>query len=169
MILIFKHQGLNPTRSTFFISLNLIVFGMIMGLVDKYCPKKSPSLMKKFQVVKSLFLGVGQGFGIFPGVSRLGATMTVSRLLGNSRKDSAKYSFLISLPVVFGGFLLQLKRLPRGFSPHLLPSLEGFAIAFFLGLIFLHLFMKSIGKIGLMPFTFYRITLGIFIFLNVPF
>ncbi len=61
-----------------------------------------------------LALGVAQGFAITPGISRSGATIAVALLLGLERETAARFSFLMSVPAILGGLLLQLRKAELG-------------------------------------------------------
>jgi undecaprenyl-diphosphatase len=166
MVLVLKKFGPKENRAIFFMALNLIFFGIVMGIADKFSEIKKNEVMTKDQWKKSLLVGIFQGLAIIPGVSRLGATMTICRIFKFSRSESAKFSFLLSLPIVLGGFLLEIKDLPPGMSFNLMPVIVGGIVSFVFGLITLNLFIKYIEKIGLMPFTIYRIIFGAFLLLS---
>ena len=63
-------------------------------------------------VKKALLIGLAQSLAVFPGVSRSGVTLTTARFLGVSRKESARFSFLLSLPIIFIGAIARLE-IPR--------------------------------------------------------
>jgi undecaprenyl-diphosphatase len=163
MVILLKKFGPNDLRSVSLMAFNTIFFGIVMGITDYFSKKEKKEIMGMDQKKKSLFIGLCQGLAMIPGVSRLGATMTMSRVFGISRTESAKYSFLLSLPVVFGGFLIELKDLPAGQEFYFFPILIGGIISFIMGLITLNLFMKWVEKIGLVPFSVYRILFGLFL------
>ena len=104
---------------------------------EKTLAKSSVSLSKKkggFGYGKALLVGVAQAFALFPGVSRSGATIGSGLLLGLSEKSAMKFSFLMSIPVVFGANLLVIGN--NALPPNLIwASLVSFVI----GLIVIHL------------------------------
>lgn len=159
MVLILKKVGPKDLRSIPLMAFNIILFGIVMGIADKFTTSEKKEMKGK----ESIFIGLCQGLAMIPGVSRLGATMTISRVFNFSRTESAKFSFLLSLPVVFGGFFLELKDIPPGESFYLFPALWGGIISFLVGLLTLNLFIKWIEKIGLVPFSVYRFIFGIFL------
>lgn len=163
MVFLLKKFGPSDLRSVPLMAFNIIFFGILMGVADIFSPKGNKEIMDNDQKKKSIFIGLCQGLAMIPGVSRLGATMTISRVFGISRKESAKFSFLMALPVVFGGFLIELKDLSPGQEFYLGPVLIGGLVSFIMGLITLNLFMKWIEKIGLVPFSIYRIFFGLFL------
>ena len=163
MVILLKKFGPKDLRSVSLIAFNTIFFGIVMGIADFFSPREKKEIMGTDRKKKSIFIGLCQGLATIPGVSRLGATMTMSRIFGISRSESAKFSFLLSLPVVFGGFLIEFKDLPAAQDFSFLPVLIGGVISFIMGLITLKLFMKWIEKIGLVPFSVYRIFFGLFL------
>jgi undecaprenyl-diphosphatase len=166
MVIILKKFGPKENRVFFFMALNLIFFGIVMGIADKFSGVKKDEVMTKDQWKKSFLVGIFQGLAIIPGVSRLGATLTICRIFKISRTESAKFSFLLSLPVVLGGFLLEFKGLPPGMNFDFMPIIVGGIVSFVFGLITLRIFIKYIEKIGLMPFTIYRIIFGAILLLS---
>lgn len=163
IVIFLKKFGPGDLRSVPLMAFNIIFFGIIMGIADKFSTSEKKELMVNDRVKKSIFIGLAQGLAMIPGVSRLGATMTISRVFQLSRVESAKFSFLLSLPIVFGGFLLELKDLTPGEEFYFFPVLWGGIVSFVVGLVTLNLFMKWIEKIGLLPFSIYRILFGAFL------
>ncbi len=66
---------------------------------------------KKLSAGNAFLIGVAQAFAILPGISRSGSTIVAGMFLGLKRESVAKFSFIMSLPVIFGAFLLKLKDL----------------------------------------------------------
>ncbi len=111
---------------------------------------------------QALIIGIAQGFGTLPGVSRSGSTIAGARLCGVSRKVAGDYSFLASIPAILGAFVLELRHLDEmsgaiGF----LPMIAGCVCAFVFGYIALAIFMRIIRKGHLEWFAAYLIPLGI--------
>lgn len=146
------------------IAFNLIFFGIIMFIADKMCKEKivNSEMKKTMQLKRALLIGSLQALSIFPGVSRSGITLTVSRILGLSRRDASSYSFLLSLPIIIGGFILKSKELFNNNSGAFDLSICLFSIfiAFIFGLATIHFFLKVIEKLGLGIFSLYRCVLG---------
>ncbi len=92
----------------FMIAIALIVMGIILYVVDK--KSKSEVEYKDITFKQSLWIAISQALAAaFPGVSRSGITMTVGRGMGLKRESVAKYSFLLSTPVVAAAALVDLK------------------------------------------------------------
>lgn len=155
-------------RNPIFIGANLIVFGLIMWLADAHFPQNDLVMNQRKQWPKAFWIGFCQTLALFPGVSRSGITLTVSRAMGLSREESTRYSFLLSAPLILGGFLLKLPPMLRGEENFDLSiCLFGLSISFLVGLFSIHFFLKLIRKIGLLPFFIYRLLLGTLILLTL--
>ncbi|OUR97822.1 hypothetical protein A9Q84_06380 [Halobacteriovorax marinus] len=156
-------------RSSNLIAINLIVFGLIMWIADAKFKQSSFEVMNtKGQWKKAFLIGFFQSFALFPGVSRSGITLTISRFLGLSREEASKFSFLLSLPLILGGALLKLPELMKGSEAFDVGScLFGILVSFIVGIITIHFFLKFIKRIGLVPFAIYRVLLGVTIYLTL--
>lgn len=150
-------------RAPKIIAFNLAFFGLLMFWADFKGSKSSNELMvKKDQWKKALLIGFFQGFAIFPGVSRSGATLTISRFLGLERDEASRYSFLLSLPIILGGFVLKLPELliADGQGVSIIACLWGTLMSFIMGLLSIHFFLKLIQNLGLGVYAIYRILLA---------
>jgi undecaprenyl-diphosphatase len=85
------------------IAVMLAIFGIVLYLVDKRMP--SARGMDSIGVRTGLYLGVAQALALQPGVSRSGVTMTAARAIGLDRETAARFSFLLSLPIIAGAGL----------------------------------------------------------------
>ena len=82
------------------IAVMLAVFGVVLYVVDVKAPIRRA--LESIGPGTGLFLGVAQALALQPGVSRSGVTMTAARAIGLDRSSAARFSFLLSLPVIFG-------------------------------------------------------------------
>lgn len=106
--------------------------------------------------------GIAQGFGVLPGISRAGATISVALLSGMNREKAGEYSFLISIPAIAGALLLELRDTEALFSsvsPMVMAA--GFTGSFIVGLASLLLLLSLVRKGRLYLFSVYLIPLGI--------
>ena len=94
-------------RSLWLIASVLIIFGVILGLADKF--GSSNKSLKDLSIGHGILYGLAQSLALIPGVSRSGATIAMGRILGYSREAAHRYSFLLALPAVFGSGLYELK------------------------------------------------------------
>jgi undecaprenyl-diphosphatase len=144
-------------RSSTLIAFNLFFFGIIMFIADRSIVKNN---LKGKKLFFSSLIGLFQAFAIFPGVSRSGATLSIARFLKISREEAAGFSFLLSLPIIIGGFLLRLPELLDNGTIYLGPVIVGMLSAFLIGILTIHLFIKTISKMGLTIFAAYRVVLA---------
>jgi len=149
-------------RSLWLIASVMIIFGVILGIADKY--GKSERSMDQLSNKHGLLYGAAQALALVPGVSRSGATIAMGRFLGYSREAALRYSFLLALPAVFGSGFYQLK---KAFSSNAEPNvfsipetLAATAVAFVIGYIVIAWLLKFVATRSFMPFIIYRVVLG---------
>lgn len=141
----------------FLIAFALIVMGIILYLVDKKA--KSKVEYKDITLKQSLLISMSQAIAAaFPGVSRSGITMTVGRGMGLERESVAKYSFLLSTPIVAAAALYELKHFVFN-----LPFVIGVLASFIVGVIVIKFLLDYLKKGSFKVFAIYRIILGLFI------
>lgn len=140
------------------IALALIVMGIVLYIVDK---KSKSNIKYENMTLKQTFLiGLSQCLAFIPGVSRSGITMTTGRLLGIERKSVAKYSFLLSTPIVFAATIFKLKDFV--FS---IPFFIGVFASFLVGIFVIKFLLEYLQKGSFKVFAIYRIVIGISIIL----
>ena len=141
----------------FMIAIALIVMGIILYIVDKKA--KSEIEYKDITLKQSLWIAMSQAIAAaFPGVSRSGITMTVGRGMGLKRESVAKYSFLLSTPVVAAAALVDLKEFV--FSP---AFFIGIFASFIVGVLVIKFLLNYLQKGSFKVFAIYRVILGLFV------
>jgi undecaprenyl-diphosphatase len=152
----------NDLRSLWLIASVMIIFGVILGIADKY--GKSERSLDQLSTKHGLLYGAAQALALIPGVSRSGATIAMGRFLGYSREAALRYSFLLALPAVFGSGFYQLR---EAFSSDATPNVfsipETFvatAVAFGVGYLVIAWLLKFVSTKSFMPFIIYRVILG---------
>ena len=111
---------------------------------------------------QALAVGVAQGIGTLPGISRSGSTIAGALLSGIGRADAGEFSFIVSIPAILGAFILELKDFDKmSESIGALQIVVGCAAAFVVGWASLSLLMKIIKKGKLGWFACYLIPIGI--------
>lgn len=136
-----------------------IVTGTILLLSRKWNGKDDYAALG---TKHGVLTGIAQGFGVLPGISRSGITISAALLSGMTREKAGEYSFLISIPAILGALILQLKDagdLIGSVSPGIIAA--GMISAFVVGLISLKILIRLIKKGNLFYFSFYLIPLGI--------
>ncbi len=109
-----------------------------------------------------LVIGVAQAFALIPGTSRSGVTITAGLGLGLTREAAARFSFLLSIPVIsLAGAVETLHLVLQPQPAQWTPLLLGTAIAFISAYLCIHFFLKMLQRMGMLPFVVYRLLLGI--------
>ncbi|AAF93694.1 TPA: undecaprenyl-diphosphate phosphatase [Vibrio cholerae] len=150
-------------RSAWVIATTTIVFGLLLWYVDKHAELKADEYQADWK--KALFIGLAQAVAIIPGTSRSGATITAALYLGFTREAAARFSFLMSIPIiVLAGSYLGLKLVTSGEPVHSGFLLTGIITSFISAYICIHFFLKLISRMGMTPFVIYRLVLGVGLF-----
>lgn len=152
----------NDFRSLWLIASTLIIFGVILGIADKY--GNSDRNLSNLSVRDGLLYGFAQSLALVPGVSRSGTTIAMGRFLGYSRQAALRYSFLLALPAVFGSGFYELKgALADGGDTGtftISETLLATVIAFVIGYAVIAWLLKFVSTKSFAPFIIYRIALG---------
>jgi undecaprenyl-diphosphatase len=114
----------------------------------------------------ALVVGLAQGIGVLPGISRAGITISVALLWGLDRQRAGEFSFLIVIPAILGALLLQLREagsLLEMVDPAALVA--GFAATLVVGLISLLLLLRVLRKGRLVLFSIYLVPLAVVTFI----
>ncbi len=135
------------------IAIALIVMGIILYIVDEKC--KSTTDYEHLTFKQTFLVGLSQSLAFIPGVSRSGVTMTCARLLGIDRTSAAKYSFMLSAPIVAGAALYKMKDFV--FS---LNFFIGVLTSFIVGLLVIKFLLEYLKKGSFKAFAIYRVVLG---------
>lgn len=157
--LLFEDAIDHTLRSLWFVAIALIVFGLLLGWADRVGAQKYE--LRQMGWKHALIYGVAQALALIPGVSRSGGTITAGRLMGYTREQAARYSFLLAIPAVFGSGGYKLVKSfgdPAGTPLGL--TFVATAVAFVIALVVIGVFMKYISRGSFMPFVVYRVALG---------
>lgn len=140
----------------------LILFALILWAADAWGRKARQ--LDAVGLMDGLTVGVAQALALSPGVSRSGITMTAGMFLGMTRETAARFSFLLSIPIVGGTAVYSLLRLIK--HPETLPqgSMGMFAVGLLAaavsGYLCIRYFLRYLQAGSLLPFVVYRIALG---------
>jgi undecaprenyl-diphosphatase len=142
------------------IAVLMIAFGLLLAFADSAGAKRWR--IDRVNLKYAVLIGLAQCLALIPGVSRSGITITAALLLGFHRESAARFSFLISLPVVAGAAVLKMGHLlktgiPAGEGLPLLIGISTSAIFGFLSVAFL---LKLVQRDSLYPFVWYRLFAG---------
>jgi undecaprenyl-diphosphatase len=152
----------NALRVPTLIAVNLIAFGVLLGFADR-AGSKSRGILD-LSIKEALLIGAAQALALIPGTSRSGVTMTAGLFLGLDRHEAARYSFLMGVPVTAAACAhgaLELYKSGENFA--WADFAIGAAVAAVAGVACIHFLLHFLRRLGLMPFVWYRIALGLFV------
>lgn len=150
-------------RSTTVIATTTVVFGVLLAVADLQAKKNA---LANISYKTAILIGLAQCLALIPGTSRSGITMTMALFLGLSRDASARFSFLLSIPLILaaGGYkTLELVQSPMPVD--WLSIALGTVLSAVSAYLCISLFLQAINRIGFMPFVVYRLLLGAALFI----
>lgn len=147
-------------RSPLVIAATTIAFGALLAWADITAKHVRGEHSIGWRDV--LIIGIAQAIALIPGTSRSGITMTAGLMLGLTRQAAARFSFLLSIPIIVSAAGHETKKLidaanPPDWSGLLLGTLVSAVSAY----LCIHYFLKLLNRIGFMPFVLYRLVLGV--------
>jgi undecaprenyl-diphosphatase len=146
-------------RSPALIATTTVLFGIVLWLADYHGRRRRA--LDRLSVTDVLLIGCAQALALVPGVSRSGITMTAALAVGLTREAGARYSFLLSIPVIVLAGTLETIELAQLGGTHPWGALGLVALCAALSaLLCIHLFLRFIERIGMWPFAVYRMVLG---------
>lgn len=159
-------------RNLWIVATTLIVFGLILAMADAV--GRQQRVLEDVTVRHGILYGLAQSLALIPGVSRSGGTITAGLLMGYTREAAARYSFLLAIPAVFGSGFYELYKVfakhegaqgPFGIGETALATV----IAFVVGYVIIGWFLRYISTKSYRLFVWYRIALGLLVFLLLGF
>lgn len=145
------------------ICVMLILGGFILLWVDKKANRMTPVYSDIMEYPLSLCLKIGlfQCLALVPGVSRSGATIAGSLLMGTDKRSAAEFTFFLAMPTMTGAFVFDLyKNRNAVTSDDLFLVAIGFVAAFIMGAIVVKYLLDFVSKHGFAPFAYWRIAVG---------
>lgn len=158
--LLFNDIISNALRSPIVVAVGLIAFGILLGVADwRHRGGKSEYEMSKMDI---LWIALAQALALIPGTSRSGITITAALFLGLSREAAARFSFLLSIPVIaLAGGYETLGLVQADVDVDWVAIAIGAVVAGVSAYLCIHYFLVFIRKVGMQPFVAYRILLGL--------
>ena len=150
------------------VALMLIIYGVLFIVVENYQQGKEPRAAKfsQLSIQMVLIIGVFQMLAMIPGTSRSGATIVGALMIGVSRSLAAEYTFFLAIPVMFGASLLKLVKFGFAFTGmQVAVLLVGMVVSFGVSIVAIKFLMSYIKKNDFKVFGYYRIVLGVLVFL----
>ena len=142
------------------VAISNIIFAIFLWHSDKTSP--SEHTLSEMGLKQALFIGLAQMLALIPGASRSGVTMTMARYLGFERLSAARFSLLLSIPVIIAAGCLQIVKLIR--QEDIVVGAAALYVAIFSCIIALgaiHGMMKWLGRANFNLFVYYRFALGL--------
>ncbi|CAB1274454.1 undecaprenyl-diphosphate phosphatase [Candidatus Nitrosacidococcus tergens] len=153
------HDIVDNARSTAVLAWSTIIFGLLLGYGDITGKRARNEYSLTWKDI--VIIGIAQAVALIPGTSRSGITMTAGLMLGLTREGAARFSFLLSIPVIVlaGGLEgFGLLRHPEAVEWSALAL--GTLVSALVGYLCIHFFLKALQYMGMIPFMIYRLILG---------
>ncbi len=145
-------------RFTDLIAVNLIVYGILLGLADHF--GREDKTFEQMTWRDGLIVGLAQALALVPGTSRSGVTMTAARFLGYGRFEAARFSFLLSIPAVAGAGVLIVPDLLEADSALLVEAIITGAMTFVAAFLTMAFLMNFLKRASMLVFVLYRVAMG---------
>ncbi|OUS24946.1 undecaprenyl-diphosphatase [Gammaproteobacteria bacterium 45_16_T64] len=149
-------------RTSAVIACTTIIFGVLLWVADA----KGSRLLKQHEMTLkfALLIGCAQAVALIPGTSRSGITITAALFIGFDRMSSARFSMLLSIPLILAAGLLEtIKLLQVEGAVWWDMILLGTAVSGLSAYLCIHYFLQLLERIGMLPFVIYRLFLGGFL------
>ena len=141
------------------IAVMFVAFGVVLWLVDRIMAQARA--FETIGVRTGLYLGIAQSLALQPGVSRSGVTMTAARLIGLDREASARFSFLLSIPVVLGaGLFKSVDLVQHGFQGYGSEFFWGFVASAVSGFVVIAFLLRYLRGHSFVIFLWYRLAVA---------
>ena len=151
------------------IAIALATMGVILYIVDK--KSKSITDYKDLNLKQTFLIGLSQSLAFIPGISRSGITMTAGRLLGVKREAVAKYSFMLSAPIVLSATVFKLKDFIEYFimanTIGVISFIIGVIASFIVGIFVIKFLLEYLKKGSFKVFAIYRVIVGILVLILI--
>lgn len=122
--------------------------------------------LRNISAKESLWMGLGQACAILPGLSRSGTTIAAGLTIGLEKEFAAKFSFILSIPAIFGAFIFQLKDIGSAMDTNFLPVFLGFLASIIAGYLAIKWMLDLIQNKSLDIFAYYCWLMGIIVFMG---
>ena len=158
-----EHHAEESFRTPVVIGLALIVVGLLMGAGERLGRQRV--VLERVSFADAISVGIAQALAIIPGVSRSGITMTAGMFRGMKRDTAARFSFLLSTPIIAGAALkASLNILRQGIAPDMVaPFVLGIVVAAVVGYMVIAVLIRYLERGTFRIFVVYRIALGVLV------
>lgn len=167
---LFSSKAETAFRSLELVALNMLIFGVIMLLAEKYAIKYRSKAkdLTEINTKQALVVGFAQSLAVIPGVSRSGSTITAGLFAGINRVSATRFSFLLGIPIIAGA---TLKVLTESQSVAVMRSewsifVIGTTTALISGMFAIGFLLKYLSNHTLAVFAYYRIAFGVVVLIS---
>ena len=155
-----KYFGTDWLRSTKLIGWNILIYGLLLGLVDAWAVKVRN--IRNLELKDAWLIGLAQCLALLPGTSRSGVTITMARFLGMERREAAKFSMLLAIPTILAaGLLAGFELWQAGDIGQIKDAMYAVGYSFVFSLAAILVMMQWLKKWSFWPFVVYRVILGV--------
>jgi len=158
---LFERAADEQLRSPFVIGTALIVVGLLMGVSERV--GRGDLSLEQVGLLDSIVVGLAQAFAVIPGVSRSGSTMTAGLFRRMNRETAARFSFLLSTPLIAGACLKKGLEIHHSGMPAnmRMPFLLGTIVSAVVGYAVIAVLMRYLERRTFTVFVVYRVILGV--------
>jgi undecaprenyl-diphosphatase len=159
---VFLDKYMSNIRNPLLIGVMLILMGVVLYFADRVGRRETE--IENMNAKKSLIIGASQVLAIVPGVSRSGITMTIGRFLGIKREDIAKFTFLMSAPIILGDGLFHASGMLHT-TINMVPFIAAIVTSAVVGALSIKFLLNYLKTKGFAVFAVYRFIFGAFVIL----
>ena len=157
-------DGFAVFDSGWFLGTSFLITALFLLLCDRISFRKKGESSGKVGILQALVMGIFQGIGMIPGISRSGSTILGGVSTGLNKTNAAKFSFMMSAPAILGSLLMEGKdAVTEGYISEisLLPAVVGIVVAAVVGWLSIRFMLKVIAKVPLAWFALYLAVIGV--------
>lgn len=147
-----------------FLGSSFLITALFLLLCDRFSIARAGKSSSRVGILQAVVMGLFQGIGMIPGVSRSGSTILGGVSTGLNKSTAAKFSFMMSAPAILGSLLMEGKdALELGYAKEiaLVPSLAGILVSAVVGYLAIRFMLRIISKVPLSWFALYLAVIGI--------
>ena len=153
----FEHMVEHLFRNPLLIAASLVIVSMVIWACDRYGAKSAG--LEKLTIGQALFIGCAQALALVPGVSRSGITISAGLMAGYTRESAARFSFLLSTPVIAGAAVLKLAKI-RLAPGEAVPFIAGVVCSAVVGYLSIKFLLTYLNRHSMNLFVWYRLALA---------
>lgn len=159
---------INQSFTGSFLAVSFLISSILLVAVEYYSKRHKQS--KEFTYKNAIIMGIAQGLAVFPGISRSGTTISAGLFSGGDKGNCAKFSFLMSVPVIILSMILEIIKIfiyKETVSVNIVGIVGAFIFAFVIGILSIKLMIKLTSKLNFKWFSLYLLIISIItLFIN---